>query len=462
MFTVAKDSGLSTLSQAIGDASSVLSTALDIIKLLSEPPDIPPVGEGTALARFLDGLVRFAKRVTQIALDAVGAFTVAKDSGLSALASAAGDALSVMQSAGDAIKALAERPPLPPLGSGSGSLAQYLTDLVNWIEEVTTTARDAAASFAIAEQSGLSQLSSAAGDATSLIETGLKLPDLMRALSNFTGIDFAVYGPKLDLLIANLIVIFKKFEAAASSAGITDAAQKAVQAFQQGAGAAVDTIDKALDFIPKLLESRNLRLPSGPQVDDLLSPILGIIQQVFSAFSAQAGGIDADTVKTVQAYAASLNAVWDAIDAAITAVQNAAGIHVESSGFNNIRALLFDLFSMFGDFAGQGNAVNQVAAAISTMLGSIQNLVAGAGYSAGSTWISQFAQAIRDGAAGLAAVVHEAMPTPSGGGGGGATTITNNITTTNITLNVYTSDPNAVSTAGNMVIDLKARYARGL
>ena len=64
-------------------------------------------------------------------------------------------------------------------------------------------------------------------------------------------------------------------------------------------------LNKALDFIPKLLESRNLRLPSGPQVDALLSPILGIIQQVFSAFSAQAGGIDADTVKTVQAYAAS-------------------------------------------------------------------------------------------------------------------------------------------------------------
>ena len=60
----------------------------------------------------------------------------------------------------------------------------------------------------------------------------------------------------------------------------------------------------------------------------------------------------------------------------IAAVRDAMAPNLGTSGFNNIASLLTYLFDTFDQFASRSEGVNAVTAAITSLLGGIQALVA--------------------------------------------------------------------------------------
>ena len=314
-----------------------------------------------------------------------------------------------------------------------------------------------------AVQSAVSAWSSVFGDMMSAFESGFKIKELVAFLTTFTGFNFTVLGPKLNLLIDGLVEIFNRFALRAQSANLTEAAQKAVAAFSTGAGQAIDTLSKGLDFAQKIVDSVNLRLPAGPQIDALLAPIFALIDNVAAAFTAHAASVDQDRLDEVVAYANGVKAFFETIQTAIEATQAAAGLHVESSGFNNINRLLQLLFGMFDNFAVSADTVNSVTAALSSMLGGIENMVAANGTTSGQSWVASFVAAINAGAGSIQAAIAAATgpgaangtgsgpggtirATPPGGGTGG-TTINNtyNNFTKNFSISVTNTDAGAAS-----------------
>lgn len=468
-FRAVKDSGLSALASEAGDATGVLGAALDAVKLFTERVTIPALDSG--LVAYLAGLVGFIQRVTEEARTAAADFAAVKESGLSALAAEAGDATSVLQSALDAIKLFVERAQIPPLDTG---LIAYIQRLTDFIQGVTEAARDAAADFSIAEDSGLSQLASAVGDALTVLTDGLDITKTLAGLTNFKGVNWSQIEPKFKLLLSDVKSIAQRFAEMAAQSGISDAFAEAGAKVASLFGDAVGALNDAIDLGARLLDPET-QIPSIGQIQAKLSAVLALLRAVVTQFAQEAASLAASgfNFEQVNALAESMSGVFDAISSAIEAVQAATGIAISGSGFNNIRALLHNLFDMFEDFSGSADAVNQVTAAISSMLGGIENLVAGAGTAAGAGFVDNLVAAlvagtsrVVDAAAGLGSQMAGAVAGAGGGGAGGAGagmgggTVINNYTTIthkNINLTQITT-PDVASNAGQSVYSLQATY----
>lgn len=423
-FTIAKDSGLSVLAGVIGDALSIWQNALDIIKLLVKPVDIPDVSRGSTLYKFLFNLAAFAEDVTTIALQAVGAFAVAKDNGLGVLASAIGDALSVWGDALDVVKLIAKPTQPPDLGSGAGSIRQYLVDLTKFAQEVTEIARDAAAEFRIAENSGLSQLADAVGDALSVIGDALDLNKLKASIVGFTGFSDSVKG-KIDLLFLNIIDIANQFAKKASDAGITDAFAEAGAKVASLFGDAVGALSDAIDLGRTLLDPAT-QIPSVAQVQTKLTAALNFMTAVLTQFSnaavALAPTVDFDAIKTA---ADSAKSTFDVLMSAVETISTLREKHIGMDDFGEIRTLLTNLFGIFSEFAPDAAAIEMVSSAVSTALGGLANLVSSQSYAAGVSIGESIASGIVAGITGAASSIGTAVvnAVASGGtGNGGAAT----------------------------------------
>jgi hypothetical protein len=228
----------------------------------------------------------------------------------------------------------------------------------------------------------------------------------------------------------------------------------------------MDTLTKGFDFAQKIVDSVNLKLPSGAQLDTLLAPIFALIDNVTAAFVAHSGDVDATELAAASAYAAGVKAFFDTVSAVVKGVTDAQGLHVESSGFSNITTLLTDVFDMFTDFSVDATAVNAVTAALSSMLGGIQNMTSLSGTASGAGWVSSFAAAIAAGAPSIQAAIAAALAgsggtATSGGaapttGGVGGTVINNTYNTSNKSFNisVVNQDSGAAATTNAGLVGL--------
>jgi hypothetical protein len=227
-----------------------------------------------------------------------------------------------------------------------------------------------------------------------------------------------VLGPKIDLLIQGAIAVAQAFGQKAQDAGIKEEWEKAGAALAGLFGDAASTLGDALDLGARLLDPET-QIPSIGQIqgklDALLNLAVGVAQQFAArASSLAAGGVD---TKAAGVLAEQVKAIFDSLSTVAQTVQDFTGIAIGSSGFNNIRALLDNVFGLFANVAGQADVANSVTAAITSLLGGLQALVSNAGFSAGQSWAEKFAE----GVTAMTSTVQDAVKGAVGGGVPGPT-----------------------------------------
>jgi hypothetical protein len=236
----------------------------------------------------------------------------------------------------------------------------------------------------------------------------LDFSDLQSRLLSFRGFDMRLLGPKIDLLISSAIAIAQEFGTKAANAQIKEEWQKAGAALKSLFGDAASVIKDALDMGARLLDPET-QIPSIGQIQAKLDALFALITNVATQYAAKASSLASQGVDTKAAgeLAGQIKAIFDSLSTVAKTVQDFTGIAIGSSGFNNIQALLDNLFGLFDNVSGQADTVNAVTAAITSLLGGIQALVAESGFSAGQSWASQFA-------AGIAAATSSVTATAGG------------------------------------------------
>jgi hypothetical protein len=416
-FAVLADSGLSQLATAAGHAKSVYDSGVSIIKLLVDPSDIPTVSDGSTLHTFLVDLVTFVRDITRLALDTVGAFTVAEDSGLSALSSAAGHAKSVFDSGLAMIKLLVEPPSVPNISAGT-SLHRFLVDLLGFARQIATMAASAADGFQTQATEGLTKLADAFGKAKSVLDGMDLVTQLQNFLPNFSGLSAALQ-PKLDLLFTTLIDIARQFAQRAQEAGISEAWQAAAATVADVFDGAQGSISGMLDLIEQLSEVPHMNIPTPEQLAPVLADVLDNVEFVVREFAARAAAMKTSGVDLTSAsgLADTVGSVFDAIGKLGEQIKAFTGF-TGGSGLNNIKAALAQVFDLFGDFTRSGQAADVQAAqtALSSILGGLANLSAAGGTSAGVSFMQAYAAAITANGSLLSSALAGVLPSAAGGG----------------------------------------------
>ena len=249
-FALAKDYGLGDLATGIGDALGVLDSVRDAAKYLTEKPDLPVLTD--TLKRWITDAVKWARDLTGAAIDGAKEFALAKDYGLGDLATGIGDALGVLDSVRDAAKYLAELPTLPPLDD---TLKGWITDAVKWARGLAEAAIAGAKEFALAKDYGLGALSTAIGDALSVLD-GVR--DAVKYLAE---------KPELpDLTFALLVWIWRAVEwagvvaetAANAARGFALAKEYGLGSLGTAIGDMLSVLDGVRDAVKYLAEKPDL------------------------------------------------------------------------------------------------------------------------------------------------------------------------------------------------------------
>lgn len=294
----------------------------------------------------------------------------------------------------------------------------------------------------------LSHLGTVLKDGLDVATSVLDFSELQSKLLNFRGFDMTLWGPKLDLIIAGAIAVAQEFGRRAAGAGIQQAWQDAASALSGLFGDAASTIGDALDMGARLLDPET-QIPSIGQVQGKLDALFGLITNVATQFAAKAVSLASQGVDTKAAgeLAGQVKSIFDSLSTVAQTVQDFTGIYTGSSGFNNIQALLDDIFGLFANVSAQAGMVEGVASAIAMMLGGLKNLAGASGYEAGQSWADRFAAGLAAGLGNVSDSAGRALRSLTGGGGsgGGSVTVTNNTynNTYNNTLNLNVDSANA-------------------
>jgi phage-related protein len=386
-------------------ASGVVGAALDLIEKLSKPPAFPDLNAG-GLRQWLNRLPIWLGEVTIAVGATLTTFGVTYPL-LDRLKTEADRAVGLIGVGLEAIEKLTNPPDLPPLGSGAGSLRQYLIDLTQWMIGVATeVGRQAAGSgITAAWEQAAATLSNTFGSAADAV---MKYIDLVQAL-----------GEKLPLTVAGGPNPFGSWWGGTSPNPMLDPAHVAerVKPLIEG----IKAIARAMAQAAADLATEGVNVGAGNQLGQNLS---GMVDGVLS--------------------------MVDALD-------KLSGIRVGGQGLQNLRDLMFQVFGIIAGQAGQAAQVQAVVNAIDAALGGLATLAGAQGYTAGTNWVDGFVNAVNAGMGQLGG----AIPTTAPGGGGGvaATTIINNYNN-NKTVNINVVNTNAdASSASNAGIVNAVLYA---
>ena len=327
-------------------------------------------------------------------------------------------------------------------------LKQRLAQALSAGKDLSDEADRALAEWDIKVNESLTHLGAVLKSSLEAASAVLDFSDLQSRLLTFRGFDMRVLGPKIDLLIASAIAVAQEFGQRAAASPIKDEWAKAGAALKALFGDAASTLTDALDLGAALLDPQT-QIPSLGQVQAKLDALFGVVVGVAQQFAARAANLAANGVDTSGAavVADQVKAVFESLSTVADTVEAFAGLYLGSSGFNNIQAVLGNVFGMFANFAGQADAVNAVSAAATSMLGGLQAMVGAAGYTAGTTWAEQFAAGLAAATGSVTDGARRALVPLTGGSGGGGGTgpVVNNTyhTTYNNTLNLSVDSANA-------------------
>lgn len=367
-------------------ASGVVGTGLDMVDKLNKPPRLPNLDTG-GLRAWLQRLPTWLGEVTIAVGATLTAFGVSYPL-LERLKTEADRALGVISVGLDAVERLTKPPALPPLGSGPGSLRQFVSDLTVWIREIATEVGRQAATSGISEawEQAAATLSSTFGSAADSI---MKYIDLVQKLS--TDLPLTVPGGPNP---------FGSWWGGSSPNPMLDPAQ----------------------------------------VKERVKPIIEGIKEIARQMGQAAADLQAEGVDVGAAggLGSSLSNMVSGVVSMVDGLAKLGEVKVDGRGLQNLRDLLFQVFGIVAGAAGQAAQVQTVASAISAALGGMATLASSQGYTAGSNWVDSFVDAIADGAGDIQAAIVSALSggasapgpaasaggsgagagTPNGGGGG--------------------------------------------
>ena len=408
---------LERLGKQASVAVGVIGTGLDAAARLAKPPQLPGLDDlvsagGPSLRVYIAHLVVWLRDVTVAAAGAISAFDTSTVV-LEALGKAAQHAAGVLDTALSLADKLAKPPQALDLGSGPGSVRAKIQALVVMVRDATLAVIEAIDAFD--EQTGaLERLAGASDKTLGLIEAGLKLPELGRALSTFTGLNIGQLQPKIDLLIANLIELARQFGQQAEAAGIQQAWVDAGEKLSHLMGSGGSAMKAALDLGASLLDPETL-IPSIQQLQPKLNAVLALVTNVATQFAAQAASLDADQMTSAAHLGEQIKSVFGGLEQVASTLQKFTGMSLDSSAFNNISQILTAIFALFDMVAGKAAVANQVASALTSILDGLGALSQTKGKTAGESWVGAFIAALTAGAPALTLAAAAALPggTPS-------------------------------------------------
>lgn len=195
------DGGVSALSEnmknlqdKIGSAVSIFKDAVEAIKTLTDPPNLPVLGStrirgggkgSRGLGAYIHDLVVWAKEVGDEAQRAAGDVGALSE-GMKNLQDKIGASLSIIKDALDVIKALTKPPEIPELGdlSDPASIRTFIHNLVIWAKEVANEAQAAAGTDIGVLSESMKALQDRIGSTLSIVKDTL---DLFKSINGYKG-----------------------------------------------------------------------------------------------------------------------------------------------------------------------------------------------------------------------------------------------------------------------------------
>lgn len=450
--------GLLVLGRILGDVLGIAGDALDLGSLLS--PEKFPVFDLALLKTRLVSLLTSGKELASTANAVMGTWTLEVAPGFGVLGTVLGDSLGSAKDVLD-LNSLLSADKFPSFDTTL--LVTRLALVLVLGKALTDEAQRVIGAWTIEALPALGEMGKIVGDGLSLIKDVLDLSKLAPTLASFTGLNMAVLGPKIDLLIANAIAIADQFGRKAKDANIPAAFATAGEQVAKLFGDAFGVLTDSLDLGKLLLDRENI-VPSLSQIQPKLDALWSLVEGVVTQFAAKASDLATRGVNIEGAseLGSGLKEIFGGLREVASAIQDFTGIAISASGFNNIQKALNDVFGLFEGVAGRVVNVNAAVTALSSILGGLTNLAGASGFEAGESWGTGFLRGMTGSLVGATGAAGEALGGLTRGqdiGGGTITnstvTITNN-NTYNMAIHVDTINAESVSMNFGMMEALAA------
>ena len=327
------------------------------------------------------------------------------------------------------------------IGDGIGlisELADYkvpdysIANLVVLAQRIADDGRRLAEAFIVAARNfdatgnvAASDLADAISSMSSGISDALDaLPGLIKTLPNYRSLSSSMMT-QLGFLLDDIVAVVKAFGQRAKSIDWRQISTEAMSNLAGGASDAWSAISDTLGGIEKLMDPERVRMPSAAQLGSMIDQLLPLIQSAVLKVASLSTVIPKDDLKAAQDNAAAVGAVFDALSTAIQAIQDAVGLNVGSSGMNNLSEILRWVKDLFKQIVDAFNEGSDAAAAMTSMVNTLENIGGFAGTTIGTKLIDSLVAAIEAGSgrvasalAGILAPVDTGADTPTQGGGG--------------------------------------------
>jgi AcrR family transcriptional regulator len=278
------------------------------------------------------------------------------------------------------------------------------------------------------------------------------------------------------VLLGAIVEVGKRFARKAESAGISEAMAAAAGRLSEVVSDALGTMGDALDFLPKLLDSRNFRFPSDAEVDQMVGTVLDFAQRVQQRFleRAQQINLSSSNASAISGLAGSFQQIFDAVAAAIDAFKKFSETPRSGLNIEDFSLFLDSLFAMFNSASSQAGGAQAIADALTSIVGAMQSLGEESGTAIGESLVDALAAAIRAGAGDVQSALSEVLSERGTGGGtgsvqlngGGGTgsgqgqivnNVVNNFNSTVINFS-QTTTPDVAAQAGLSIAGIKALF----
>jgi hypothetical protein len=469
------------LRDGAGMAVGVVIDAYDALLAFNEILVGGPLDMTTAdiHAELVDALTTYISGVAAAFLFVANEFTGEVTDAARALRDGAGMAIGVVEDALDALTLFNAALLDGPVDmTGADIHAELVDALTTYAVGIATAFLTVANTFDGIVSDAAKALGDAMGEAAGVVKEVLDFSELHQAIVDFRGFDMSVIGPKLALIFGAAVAIAQEFGRRANASGIKEAWVEAGAALSSLFGDAASTLKDALDLGAALLDPET-QIPGIGQIQGKVDALFNIIQGVAAQFAARASAAAnaGMNFEQVGSFAETVKAVFEGIREVAAAIADFTGVSLGASGFNNIAQVLNAVFTLFEQVAGRASVVNQVSAAIASVLGGLAALVDAEAYQAGVSIGQSIAAGIAAGLTGAVGVIGSALMAaatsdgggrglgtpgvaPGGGGGGGNVThIYNTDNSKNVTVSqVINTTPDNVGKASGGLYSLLASY----
>ena len=385
---------MTTVGTILAASLDIISKTLDIVgQLGGEKFPTMDTSPGSPILVHLQTVLTAGKAIADKAVLVATGWTITVNPAMALVGKVLADSLDIIGKTLDIVTQLGGEK-FPPFDDVMmRPVLDRLASVLKAGKDIADRAVAVAVGWSLTVPPAMDTVGKALGEGLTIIKNVLEFNDLKAAIVSFKPLDMNTYGAKIDQIFLAAEQLASRFVEKAKAAGISKAMQDAADALAKVFGDAAGAIKGTIEMTAQLLDPET-QIPSIGQIEGKLNAVLNLVEAVTRRFADKAASVGPETAKSAEGLSNAVKSVFDAISQVIAAVKDAADLNLGTAGFNNIAALMTYLFDMFDQFAGRSEGVNAVTAAITSLLGGIQALVAESGFSAGQSWASQFAEGI--------------------------------------------------------------------